>query len=130
MCYRQNIQDYLNDIEIKAPLFLLGDCQNVLSAIPDNSIDCIITSPPYWGQRQYSGGGIGLENSFNEYINDFLKITKELHRVLKPTGSFWLNIGDTYRSKKLLGIPWRVSIRMMDEQNWILRNSVIWNKHK
>lgn len=130
MNYRQDIQEYINDNEHKDPLFLLGDCLNILSTIPSNSIDCIITSPPYWGHRQYSGGGIGLESSFNQYVEDLLKITDELFRVLKPTGSFWLNIGDTYRNKKLLGIPWRVSIKMMDEQNWVLRNSVIWNKHK
>lgn len=130
MKYKQDILDYLNDNKHKDPLFILGDCVNILNSMPDNSIDCIITSPPYWGHRLYSGGGIGLENSYNDYINDLLKITNELYRILKPTGSFWLNIGDTYRNKKLLGIPWRVSIKMMDEQNWILRNSIIWNKHK
>ena len=130
MNYRQDIQDYLNYNEHKDPLFLLGDCLNILGSIPSNSIDCIITSPPYWGHRQYSGGGNGLESSFNNYVEDLLNITDELFRVLKPSGSLWLNIGDTYRNKKLLGIPWRVSIKMMDEQNWVLRNSVIWNKHK
>ena len=124
------MQDCLNYNEHKDPLFLLGDCLNILGSIPSNSIDCIITSPPYWGHRQYSGGGNGLESSFNNYVEDLLNITDELFRVLKPSGSLWLNIGDTYRNKKLLGIPWRVSIKMMDEQNWVLRNSVIWNKHK
>ena len=130
MNYRQDMQDCLNYNEHKDPLFLLGDCLNILGSIPSNSIDCIITSPPYWGHRQYSGGGNGLESSFNNYVEDLLNITDELFRVLKPSGSLWLNIGDTYRNKKLLGIPWRVSIKMMDEQNWVLRNSVIWNKHK
>lgn len=130
MNYRQDIQEYLNNNDHNDPLFLWGNCLNILGSIPSNSIDCIITSPPYWGHRQYSGGGIGLERSFNQYVEDLLKITDELFRVLKPSGSFWLNIGDTYRNKKLLGIPWRVSIKMMDEQNWVLRNSVIWNKHK
>ena len=130
MNYRQDVQDYIHDKEQVDPLFLLGDCLNSLDLIPDNSIDCIITSPPYWGHRQYSGGGIGLEESYAEYIDNLIKVTNELYRVLKPTGSFWLNIGDTYRSKKLLGIPWRVAIKMMDDQKWILRNSVIWNKHK
>lgn len=130
MNYRQDIHSYINQNMPTDPLLLLGDCQNILNSIPNNSIDCIITSPPYWGHRQYSGGGIGLENSYNEYIDNLLGITKELYRVLKPTGSFWLNIGDTYRNKKLLGIPWRVSIKMIDDQNWVLRNSVIWNKHK
>ena len=126
----QNIQNYICDKELKDPLFLLGDCLNSLDLIPDHTIDCIITSPPYWGHRQYSGGGIGLEPTYDEYIDNLISITGKLYRVLKPTGSFWLNIGDTYRNKKLTGIPWRVAIRMIDKQKWILRNSVIWNKHK
>jgi len=130
MNYRQDIQNYIYETEQKSPLFLLGDCLNSLDLIPGNSIDCIITSPPYWGHRLYSGGGIGLEATYAEYIDNLIKITEELYRVLKPTGSFWLNIGDTYRNKKLLGVPWRVAIKMMDDQKWILRNSVIWNKHK
>lgn len=130
MTDRHDILKYIQDKNDKDPLLLLGDSLNILSSIPENSIDCIITSPPYWGHRQYSGGGIGLERSFPEYIKNLLDITNELYRVLKPTGSFWLNIGDTYRNKKLQGIPWRVAISLMDEQKWILRNSVIWNKHK
>jgi DNA modification methylase len=129
MGFRQDIQSYISN-EDKEPLFLLGDCLNSLALIPDNSVDCIITSPPYWGHRQYSGGGIGLETTYIEYINNLFDITNELYRVLKPSGSFWLNIGDTYRNKKLIGVPWRVAIKMMDDQKWILRNSVIWNKHK
>ncbi|MEI6409277.1 MAG: site-specific DNA-methyltransferase [Bacteroidota bacterium] len=124
------VQDYIINTETKDPLFICGDALETLKGLPDNSIDCIVTSPPYWGHRLYNGGGIGLEKNFDDFICNLLLITKELFRVLKPTGSFWLNIGDTYRNKKLLGIPWRVAIRLMDEQNWILRNSVIWNKHK
>jgi len=129
MGYKQDIQSYISN-EDKEPLFLLGDCLNSLALVPDNSVDCIITSPPYWGHRQYSGGGIGLEATYIEYIDSITNVTKELHRVLKPSGSFWLNIGDTYRNKKLIGVPWRVAIKMMDDQKWVLRNSVIWNKHK
>jgi len=57
---------------------------------------------------------------YSEYIENLTKITEELYRVLKPTGSFWLNIGDTYRNKKLLGIPWRVAINMMTSRNGCL----------
>ena len=59
-----------------------------------------------------------------------LKITHELKRVLKPTGSFWLNLGDVYKNKHLLGMPWRFAFKLIDEQNWVLRNEVIWNKVK
>lgn len=78
----------------------------------------------------YLAGGIGLERTYNEYINNLLLIIKEVHRVLKSTGSFWLNIGDSYKGKNLLNIPYRVAIRMQDEQGWILRNTVIWDKMK
>lgn len=124
------IKEYIQDFDLKVPLLVQGDSLSILSDMPKNSVDCIITSPPYWGHRLYNGGGIGLENTYNEYIENLLQITNELYRVLKPTGSFWLNIGDTYRNKKLQGIPWRVAISLMDKQNWVLRNSVIWNKHK
>ena len=66
-----------------------------------------------------------MEATFEGYVNALLAIISEVKRVLKPTGSFWLNIGDSYRKKSLVGIPWRVSFAMTDKQNWILRNSVI-----
>lgn len=130
MGYDNLLEGYFENSDNKEPLFILGDCLNVLRQIPSESIDCVITSPPYWGHRQYSGGGIGQENSYQEFTSNLLEITAEVHRVLKRTGSFWLNLGDTYRNKKLLGIPWRVAIKMQDDQNWVMRNSVIWNKHK
>jgi len=111
------------------PLFLAGDALEVLKEIPDESIDCCITSPPYWNKRQYANGGIGLESTFTEYVEQLLRVFREVRRILKPTGSFWLNIGDSYYKKSLLNIPWRVSIRLTDE-GWILRNTVIWNKVK
>jgi site-specific DNA-methyltransferase (adenine-specific) len=123
------IADYLASPE-HSPLFLEGDALQVLLKLPDGSVDCCITSPPYWGQRQYEGGGIGLEDDPKEFVKNVLAITAEIKRVLKPSGSFWLNIDDTYRNKSLQGIPWRIAIAMMDEQGWTLRNSVIWNKHK
>ena len=123
------IQDYIKN-ETTTPLYLLGDVLDVISNLPSNSIDCCITSPPYWGQRSYENGGIGLELKSSEFIKNLLSITNEIYRVLKPTGSFWLNIGDTYQNKSLIGIPWRVALNMTDEQGWTLRNSIIWNKHK
>jgi DNA modification methylase len=89
-----------------------------------------MTSPPYWGQRAYSGGGIGLEVHPSAYVQHLLHIFAEVKRVLKPTGSFWLNVGDAYEKKCLLGLPWRVALAMTDQQGWVLRNSVVWNKVK
>lgn len=126
---REDIQNYKTDSN-KEPIYLIGDSLNVLKTLPDNYVDCIITSPPYWGQRQYENGGIGLEKTYTEFIENLLEIVEELKRVLKPTGSFWLNIGDKYHNKSLLGIPWQVALRMTNEQNWTLRNSIIWNKQK
>jgi DNA modification methylase len=112
------------------PLFLCDDAISGLRSIPDESLDFCMTSPPYWGQRQYAMEGIGLEPTYQEYISNLLSVFGEVRRVLKPTGSFWLNIGDAYQDKQLLGLPWRVSLAMTDQQGWTLRNSVIWNKVK
>lgn len=112
------------------PLFLQGDALDLLRQLPDQSIDFVMTSPPYWGKREYAGEGIGLEDDYRDYVKNLCSIFFEQKRVLKNTGSFWLNIGDTYKAKHLLGIPWRVAIEMIDNQGWILRNEVIWNKVK
>lgn len=122
------VSEYINTNGI-FPLFIQGNSLEVLSRISDNSVDCCITSPPYWQKRQYENGGIGLEASPQEYIESLYEIIREVKRVLKPCGSFWLNIGDSYYNKSLQGIPWRVALRMIDD-GWILRNNVIWNKHK
>lgn len=120
--------EYTNDS--LTPTFLVGDNLSVLKDIPSNSIDCCITSPPYWGQRNYANGGIGLESNPNEFVSNILMVTLEIKRVLKEKGSFWLNIGDTYKNKSLQAVPWRIAIKMIDEQGWILRNDVVWNKLK
>lgn len=121
--------DYLRSTEL-SPLFLKGDALTRLCTFPAECIDVCMTSPPYWGQRAYDGGGIGVEPSHIDYVRNLLAIFAEVNRVLKPTGSFWLNIGDAYARKCLLGLPWRVALAMTDQQGWILRNCVIWNKVK
>lgn len=113
----------------KYPYFIQGDSLEVLKTFPPESIDCCITSPPYWQKRQYENGGLGLENTPQEYIDNLLAIISEIKRVLKKTGSFWLNVGDSYHNKSLQGIPWRVALKMIDD-GWILRNDVIWHKMK
>ena len=126
---RMPIDEYLSSPE-HHPLFIQGDAVQVLAGFPASCIDCAMTSPPYWGQRAYSGGGIGLETTWQQYLESLLAIVAEVKRVLKPTGSFWLNVGDAYQKKTLIGLPWRVALAMADRQGWILRNSVIWNKVK
>ena len=106
---QQELEQYLTNSRI-SPLFLLGDSLETLRQIPDEIFDCVMTSPPYWGKREYNNGGIGLETDYRQFINDLATICVEVKRVLKLTGSFWLNIGDSYANKKLLGIPWKVKI--------------------
>lgn len=93
---RPEVKDYLISSD-RLPLFLVGNCLQILKALGSETIDCIITSPPYWGQRDYASGGIGLEDKPQDFIQNLLIITNELKRILKPTGSFWLNLGDTYK---------------------------------
>ena len=76
---------------------LQGDALEQLQTLPDNCIDCCVTSPPYYGLRDYGiAGQIGLEERPEEYIDKLVSIFRELKRVLKPTGTFWLNVGDSY----------------------------------
>lgn len=124
----KTIIEYIEKEE-RYPLFVQGDSAEVLKNIPNESVDCVVTSPPYWGKRQYESGGIGLEDNYTEFINNLMVIINEVKRILKKTGAFWLNIGDSYKDKQLLGIPWRIALRMIDD-GWILRNDIIWYKHK
>jgi site-specific DNA-methyltransferase (adenine-specific) len=114
----------------KSPLLLNGDAVVVLRDLPDGCIDFAMTSPPYWGKREYESGGIGLEGDYRDFVKHLAAVFAELKRVLKPEGSFWLNLGDSYNGKGLVGMPWRVAFELVDNQGWILRNSVIWNKLK
>lgn len=114
----------------RRPLLIRGDALDILKRLPARSVDCIMTSPPYWSKREYANGGLGLEPDYRDYVRALADICGELRRVLKDDGSFWLNIGDTYSHKRLVGIPWRVALHLTDRQGWILRNDVIWNKVK
>ena len=74
-----------------------GNCLEVTKQLPEDSINCVITSPPYWALRDYGvKGQLGLEPTFQEYINKLCDIFDEVKRVLKKTGTCWVNLGDTY----------------------------------
>lgn len=76
---------------------LNGDVREQLAKLPSDSFDCIVTSPPYWGLRDYGvAGQIGLEPTLTEYLDTMVAVCRELRRVLKPSGTFWLNVGDSY----------------------------------
>jgi DNA modification methylase len=135
-----------------------GDSLEVLRTLPDESVDCAITSPPYWALRDYGcEGQLGLEPTFQEYIEKLCNIFDEVKRVLKKEGTCWVNIGDTYNGNKdgktdnkvcdylkntttnlhkkkgdlpdkcLCQIPSRFAIEMTN-RGWILRNEIIWHK--
>jgi DNA modification methylase len=76
-----------------------GDCRAVLASMPANSVDCVVTSPPYWGLRDYGNDGqLGLERTPEEYVANMVAVFAEVRRVLKPSGTCWANFGDSYAS--------------------------------
>lgn len=108
---------------------LFGDALALLSELAADSIDCIITSPPYYKQRDYRGAAeqLGQEHSPAEYVARLVAIVRECRRVLKESGTLWLNIGDKYDDGRQLGMPWRVALAMIDD-GWHLRSDIIWHK--
>lgn len=134
-----------------------GDARRILQDMPEGYFDCVVTSPPYWGLRDYGiDGQIGAEATINEYIEDIVKLFREVRRVLSDDGTLWLNIGDSYTSggrtwrdadaknkgramsyraptpdglkpKDLIGVPWRLAFALQ-EDGWYFRTDIIWNK--
>jgi len=110
------------------PLVIIGDVIEKLKILPDKSINCVVTSPPYWGQRDYGiEGQIGNEKNPEEYIKKMLDIANELKRVLVDDGAYFLNIGDKYIDKNLQMIPFRLAVEMQ-KIGWAIRNTLIWRK--
>ena len=113
--------------------FITGDALEVLRTLPDNTIDCVITSPPYWQLREYNTNNnpkeIGNELDYKQYVKNLTEIFWEVKRILTGAGSLWLNLGDKYNDKALMGMPWRVALSLMDS-GWILRNDIIWDQMK
>ena len=136
---------------------LLGDATQLLRLLPDNSIQTVVTSPPYWALRDYNiNGQLGLEESVYDYINILANVFEEIRRVLKSDGTLWLNIGDSYtsggrkwrapdgknkaramsirpdtpeglKSKELIGVPWRLAFALQSK-GWYLRSDIVWEK--
>jgi DNA modification methylase len=118
---------------------LHGDARAVLSTLAAGSAHCVVTSPPYYGLRDYRARGqVGLEPHPQDYVDTLAEVFREVHRVLRDTGTLWLNLGDSYarpgngtgsghRAKTLLGMPWRVALALQ-EDGWILRNAIVWSK--
>jgi site-specific DNA-methyltransferase (adenine-specific) len=144
-------------ISLVGSTILKGDALHILHSLPSESVQCAVTSPPYWGLRDYNiEGQIGLEPTLSQFINRLVAIFNEVKRILKEDGVLWLNIGDGYTSgnrgwrapdrknparamnvrpdtpeglkpKDLLGVPWRVAFALQQD-GWYLRSDIIWNK--
>lgn len=135
-------------------VILPGDCREMLATLADASVHCVVTSPPYWGLRDYGvAGQIGLEQSPDEYVAETVAVFREVRRVLRDDGTLWLNLGDSYASgggtgaqgargqrfdrryfpeasikpKDLIGIPWMVAFALRAD-GWYLRSDIIWAK--
>ncbi len=105
-----------------------GDALEQLSAMPDGHVDVIVTSPPYYQQRDYGPRRqIGREATREEYIQNLAAVFAAAQRVVRDTGSLWLVLGDKYVENQLQGLPWRVALAVQDS-GWILRSDVIWHK--
>jgi len=137
-----------------------GDCLKSLRNLAPKSVNTCVTSPPYFGLRDYGDEGqLGLEETPEEFVENLVKVFKEVKRVLRDDGTVWLNLGDTYcgtghkgnhvdpkhkkgrnaqktavnnkldgfKSKDLIGIPWRVAFALQQD-GWYLRQDIIWHK--
>lgn len=115
---------------------IVGDAVTELRRLPAASVDCCMTSPPYFRLRNYEvRGQLGLEASVDDWVANIRKVCRELGRVLVPTGSLWLNVGDSYSrdirygapDKSLLLAPERLLRALLDD-GWLVRNKVVWAK--
>jgi site-specific DNA-methyltransferase (cytosine-N4-specific) len=138
-------------------LVLIGDAAATLVNVPSETVQTVVTSPPYWSLRDYDADGqIGMDEPLPVFIKSLVGIFAEVHRVLAEDGTVWVNIGDSYTSgnrgwrapdrknaaramtsrpptpeglkeKDLIGVPWRFALAMQDA-GWWLRSDIIWYK--
>jgi SAM-dependent methyltransferase len=114
------------DESMRAVTVLRGDARSI--PLPDASVDLVVTSPPYWKKRDYGvEGQIGQEATAAGYVEQLMACLREWRRVLRPSGSVFLNIGDTYHRRSLANIPARVELAAADD-GWLVRNRIIWTK--
>lgn len=107
---------------------MVGDAVARLRELPDGSVRTCVTSPPYWGLRDYGNDGqLGLESTPQEFVQNLCQVFDEVRRVLADDGTVWVNLGDSYADKSLAGVPWRFAFAMQD-RGWYLRQDIIWAK--
>jgi site-specific DNA-methyltransferase (cytosine-N4-specific) len=136
---------------------IVADARRALRDYPSGYFQCAVTSPPYWGLRDYGvNNQIGAETNVEDYIKDLVSLFREVRRTLSDDGTLWLNIGDSYTSggrtwrdtdkknkgramnyrpptpeglkaKDLIGVPWKLAFALQAD-GWFLRTDIIWNK--
>ena len=105
-----------------------GNCLDILPTMEAGSVNCCVTSPPYFGLRDYGNDEqIGLEETPEAFVESMVNVFREVKRVLADDGTLWLNLGDSFGDKQLLGIPWRVAFALQQD-GWYLRQDIIWSK--
>jgi DNA modification methylase len=118
-----------NTMEPASVRIFTGDALATLKGLPSESVNCCVTSPPYFGLRDYGvDGQIGMEASPDVFVSKIVSVFREARRVLCDDGTLWLNLGDSYDGRKQpLGIPWRVAFALQSD-GWRLRKDIIWHK--
>lgn len=147
----------LYDLKPEGSAIRTGDCLEVLTSLEQGTFRCCVTSPPYWGLRDYGiSGQVGAEPTLEAYIGHLVRVFSEVRRVLTDDGTLWLNIGDSFTSgnrrwrasdrknparamayrpptpeglkpKDLVGVPWRLAFALQQD-GWFLRSDIIWHK--
>lgn len=114
--------------KMKTNKIYCGDCNEILDNIPKDSIDLIITSPPYFQQREYGTNGIGNEETIEKYIENLVNIFQKCVNLIKDTGSIVFNVGDKYINGSLMLIPYMFALEILKEKNVKLINEITWLK--
>ncbi len=138
-------------------VLICGSAENALDLLSRESVQTVVTSPPYWSLRDYgTSGQIGCDDALSEYTGSLVRTFRKVRRTLRPDGTLWLNIGDSYTSgnrryrapdkknaaramstrpptpeglkpKDLIGVPWRIALALQQD-GWWLRSEIIWHK--
>lgn len=153
---RITTRNHINENKSES-LVIHGDTRKIVNSLPDNYYSCCVTSPPYWGKRDYGyDAQIGAEMKLEEFIDNLVSVFRTIRKKLKDDGTLWVNIGDSYTSgnrtwrspdrknpartmsyrpptptglkpKDLIGVPWRLAFALQSD-GWYLRSDIVWYK--
>jgi DNA modification methylase len=120
------LEDWEHNLSPATTEVVTGDARD--TGLPNDSVDLIVTSPPYWQKRDYGHQDqIGQESTPQAYVESMMECLDEWKRVLRPSGSVFLNVGDTYYNRSLMGIPGLLEFDAV-QRGWLIRNRIIWTK--